>query len=123
MLICLGFYKRKAGLSVEEFRRMWSEEYGPLYSKNAEITRYLRRYVQHRLAPQTDWPNPFVGFDAFSESWFDNAEDRKTMQATKYYQEVLKPLAERFLDMENSKFAAYDDQVYQVGGPPPLYPR
>src|SRR5690606_5550966 len=99
MLVTLGFYKRKPGLSTEEFRRLWSEEYGPLYSKNEEITRYLRRYVQHRLSPQTDWPTPFVGYDGFSESWFDSADDRKAMQATKYYQEVLKPMAEKFLDL------------------------
>jgi hypothetical protein len=116
MLINLGFYKRKPGLSVEEFRRIWSQEYGPLYSANSDITRYLRRYVQHRLSPQTDWPNPFVGFDGFSESWFESAADRKAMQGTKYYQEVLKPLAAEFLDMENSTMSAYDDQVVQVGG-------
>ena len=121
MLITLGFYKKKAGLSTEEFRRIWSTEYGPLYKGHPEITPYLRRYVQHRLSPQTDFPTQFIGFDAFSESWFDKAEDRAAMHATKFYREVLKPMAERFLDMENSKFAAYDDQVYQVGGKPPLF--
>jgi hypothetical protein len=123
MLITLGFYKRKNGITTEEFRRIWSEEYGPLYSQSPEVTRYLRRYVQHRLSPQTDWPTPFVGYDGFSESWFDSAEDRKAMHETKYCQEVLKPMMERFLDLENSKFAAYDDQVYQIGGPPPLFQR
>ena len=49
MLITLGFYKRKPGLSVEEFRHIWSVEYGPLYRTRPEITKYLRRYVQHRL--------------------------------------------------------------------------
>lgn len=121
MLITLGFYKRKAGLSTEEFRRIWSTEYGPLYNGHPDITRYLRRYVQHRLSPQTDFPTQFIGFDAFSESWFDSAADRLAMHATPFYSEVLKPMAERFLDLENSKFAAYDDQVYQVGGRPPLY--
>lgn len=116
MLINLGFYKRKPGLSVEEFRRIWSEEYGPLYRNHPDVTRYLRRYVQHRLSPQTDWNNPFVGFDGFSESWFDNAEDRKAMQDTKYYHDVLKPMAAEFLDLENSMVSAYDDQVVQVGG-------
>jgi hypothetical protein len=121
LLITLGFYKRKPGLSVEEFQRAWSTVYGPLYGKSPEITRFLRRYVQHRLTPQTDWPTGFVGFDGFSESWFETADDRKAMQASKYYQEVLKPMAEDFLDLENSKLAAYDSQVYQVGGPPPLF--
>jgi len=123
MLICLGFYRRKPGLGLEEFRRIWTEEFGILHARNAEITRYLRRYVQHQLSPQTDWPNPFIGFDGFSEAWFDSAEDRKAMHATKYSQEVLIPMMHTFLDMENSKIAAYDSQVYQVGGAPPLFPR
>jgi EthD domain len=98
LLITLGFYKRKPGLSVEEFQRIWSTVYGPLYGKSPELTRFLRRYVQHRLTPQTDWPTTFVGFDGFSESWFATVED-----------------------LENSKFAAYDSQVYQVGDPPTLF--
>lgn len=121
MLITLGFYRRRPGLSVDEFRRIWSEEYGCLYKQSEEITRYLRRYVQHRLSPQTDWPTAFVGFDGFSEAWFESAEDRTKMQATKYYQEVLQPLMEKFLDLDNSTFAAYDSQIYQVGGPPLLF--
>ncbi|MGQ0699401.1 MAG: EthD domain-containing protein [Panacagrimonas sp.] len=123
MLITLGFYKRKPGLSIEDFRRIWCEEYGRLYGQRPEITQYLRRYVQHRLSPQTDWPGTFIGFDGFSEAWFENADARNAMQATPYYQAVLKPMVETFLDMENSKWVAYDDQVYQVGGPPPLFSR
>lgn len=123
MLITLGFYRRKPDLSVEEFQRIWSEEYGPLYQRSEDITRYLRRYVQHRLSPQTDWPTAFVGFDGFSEAWFESADDRNRMQTTKYYLEVLQPMMGTFLDLENYKFAAYDSQVYQVGGPPPLFPR
>lgn len=122
MLITLGFYKRKPGLSHEEFCRIWSEVYGPLYD-HPEVTRYLRRYVQHRLTPQTDFPTQFVGYDGFSESWFDNADDRKALHATDYAKTHLKPMMAEFLDLENSNFAAYDSQVYQVGGAPPLYPR
>jgi hypothetical protein len=120
VLITLGFYKRKPGLSVQEFQRIWSTEYGPLYAKNKELTRYVRRYVQHRLSPQADWPTSFVGFDGISEAWYDSAEDRLAMQATKIYRDILKPMAETFLDLENSNFAAYDDPVWQVGAPPLL---
>ncbi|MEO8297627.1 MAG: EthD domain-containing protein [Burkholderiales bacterium] len=123
MIITLGFYKRKPGLSTEDFWRIWSTEYGPLYANNPALHKYLRRYTQHQLKPQDDTPTQFVGFDGFSEAWFENAADRETMHQLPYYQEVLKPLAERFLDLENSKFAAYDTQVYQVGGPPPLFDR
>lgn len=36
MLITLGFYKRRPGTSVEEFRHVWSTVYGPLFSKRPE---------------------------------------------------------------------------------------
>ncbi|MGV6871919.1 EthD domain-containing protein [Pseudochelatococcus sp. B33] len=121
MLITLGFYKRKQGLSFEEFCQKWSVEYGSLYGTRPEVTRYLRRYVQHRLSPQTDFPAPFVGFDGFSESWYDSADDRKALHESKYFQTVLKPMAAEFLDLEKSTFAAYDSQVYQVGPAPELF--
>lgn len=120
MIITLGFYKRKPGLSAEEFWRIWSTEYGPLYANNPDLTKYLRRYTQHQLRAPGDAAQ-FVGFDGFSEAWFERLEDRDAMHQLPYYQNVLKPLAERFLDLENSKFAAYDTQVYQVGGAPPLF--
>ena len=120
MLITLGFYKRKPGLSIEEFRRIWSSEYGVLYRDNDEVARYLRRYVQHHLSPPGGVSQAFVGFDGFSEAWFESAADRNALHDTRYYQQVIKPMAAQFLDLQNSQFAAYDTQIYQVGGPPNL---
>ena len=112
MIIYIGFYKRKPGLSVEEFHRLWSEEYGPLYSAIPEVKRHIRRYVQHRLENSE--------FDGFSEAWYDSPADREAMKAEPIYQEKIDPLVAAFLDMENSKFGATDSQAYQVGGPPEL---
>jgi hypothetical protein len=112
MLICIGFYKRKPGLSVEEFHRLWSGEYGPLYSAIPEVKRYIRRYVQHRLDNSE--------FDGFSESWYDSAVDREAMKAEPIYLEKIDPLVATFLDMEGSKFGVTDSQTFQVGGPPEL---
>lgn len=120
MLLLLGFYKRQPGLTHEEFCRIWSEEYGPLYRESPEITRLLRRYVQHRLTPVPGGAHSFIGFDGFSEAWFDNEEANQEMRKTKYYLEVLKPMTSRFLDLEGTIYSAHDDQIVQVGSKVPI---
>jgi hypothetical protein len=115
MIIQLGFYKRKPGMSTEEFRHYWSEVYGPLYAAYPEISRHLVRYVQHRLSPVVDHPDPPMPFDGFSEAWFKSVAASHALQREPLYIERIAPLAENFLDLENSKLMAYDSQVYQVG--------
>jgi hypothetical protein len=119
MIVILGFYRRKPEISHEEFCRIWSEEYGPLYD-HPEVTRYLRRYVQHRISPMKDWPSRAVDFDGIAESWYENIEDRRAFQSSPYFVEVLKPVVARFLDAANSDFAAYDSPAFQIGAPPVL---
>jgi hypothetical protein len=121
MLIKLGFYRRKPGLSLAEFHHLWSDVYGPLYGKHPELSRHLRRYVQHRVAPILDAMDQMVPFDGFSEVWFDNAEASEALVKEPLFLEKIAPLVSSFLDLENSKFAAYDSQVYQIGGAPPLF--
>ena len=51
MIVLLGFYKRKAGLSLEEFQRHWREIHGPLLAQNPACLEHIRRYVQHQCVP------------------------------------------------------------------------
>ena len=121
MIIQLGFYKRRPDLTVEEFRRLWSEVYGPKYRTYPELSRYLLRYVQHRLSPLMGQPHDQMLFDGFSEAWFESVEASEALQREPIYINEIAPLAVTFLDLANSKFMAYDSQVYQVGGPPPMF--
>lgn len=118
MIIMLGFYHRKPGMTLEEFRRFWSEVYGPLYNGNPEIKRHIRRYVQHQLSEATDIPGQALPFDGIAEAWFDTAEDIAKMCEEPIYKNSIAPLLAKFMDLENSHFTAYDNPVYQIGNAP-----
>lgn len=65
-------------------------------------------------------PGWSVPFDGFSEGWFETVEARERLHAAPIYQEQVAPFMSRFLDLNNSNFAAYDTPVYQVGTEPAL---
>jgi uncharacterized protein (TIGR02118 family) len=116
MLITLGFYKRRPGLTREQFSRHWREVHGPLIVSNPILSKYLRRYVQHHCVPSSGWPN--VGdleYDGFSESWFDSLEARKEMHALPYFQSEMIADEHKFLDMNATRILMFDNQVVQIG--------
>lgn len=116
MLITLGFYKRKPGLTREEFSRHWQEVHGPLIADNPVMSTYVRRYVQHHCVPGSGWPN--VGeldYDGFSETWFDSLEARKEMHALPCFQTELIEDEHKFLDMAATRILMFDRQVVQIG--------
>jgi EthD domain len=53
MLITLGFYKRKPGLTREQFSKHWREVHGPLIANDPILSKYLKRYVQHHCVPSS----------------------------------------------------------------------
>lgn len=118
MIIMMGFYHRKPGMTLEEFRRFWSDVYGPLYSDHPEIKRHIRRYVQHPLSEAAHFPGKEVPFDGIAEAWFDTAEDMAKMSAEPKYQSVIAPVLAEFMDLERTNFVAYDSPVYVIGEPP-----
>jgi uncharacterized protein (TIGR02118 family) len=116
MLITLGFYKRKPGLSREEFSRHWRNVHGPLIATDVRLSKYIRRYVQHHCVPSVGWPN--VGeldYDGFSETWFDSLEARKEMHALAHFQKELIADEHEFLDMRATRILMFDNQVVQIG--------
>jgi len=120
MIIVLGFYKRKPGLTYEEFSRHWRDVHGPLVRDTPEIAKYIRRYVQHHLMPNTIFPGlKPLEFDGFSEVWFDSVEDHMKMRAEPVHKQVMIPDEHKFLDMEMTKVTVMDNQVYQIAGQPP----
>jgi uncharacterized protein (TIGR02118 family) len=116
MLILLGFYKRKPGLTLEEFQRHWREIHGPLIAAIPDIDRYIKRYVQHHFVPSTGWP--CVGaleYDGFSEVWYASVEARKALHALPYHREIMVPDEHKFVDMEATRLLMLDEQVVQIG--------
>jgi uncharacterized protein (TIGR02118 family) len=114
VLVVLGFLKRKPGLTLEEFNRYWRDVHGPLVRGTPEVARHFVKYVQHQLTPGKSSPGaPELPYDAFSETWYETAEDRERMRAEPKFKEVIAPDEANFLDPV--RLAMIDTQVVQIG--------
>lgn len=122
-IIILGFYKRKPGLTHEEFSRHWSQIHGPLIRSLPDIDKYLIRYVQHHLVPKdtgsSDTPSPENGdleiYDGFSEAWWVDEKAQEQLYVTDMFKEVQKD-EEEFLDMNATRWITRDSQKVIIKG-------
>jgi hypothetical protein len=119
MIIQLGLYKRKPGISKEEYIRLWTVVYGALNGKIPELSRHIHRYVQHVLTPAPGTP-PELAFDGMSEVWFVSEEAMHALPEEPAFKERIGPFTKQFIDIEATRLTFYDSPVYQVGGPPAL---
>jgi EthD domain len=113
-LVVLGFYKRRPDLTHEDYIAYWRDVHGPLLRDTAEIRRYLARYVQHDLRPNT--AQDHVGaldFDGMSEVWYHEGADRAALLAEPFFQQRIVPDEANFIDMTATRFSAYSAPVIQ----------
>ena len=107
LVFCL---RRREGLSLEEFQRIWREEHAPLVQKHADAIR-LRRYVQTHTVPtgmndalRSSRGGP-DGFDGVAELWWDSIEELAAAVATPEGAAAGAALLDderRFIDLERS---------------------
>ena len=60
--------------TLEDFRRYWAENHGPLYSHVRPLT---RRYVQHITLPEAYGIDPAPTFDGVSMFWSDDLPSQR----------------------------------------------
>jgi uncharacterized protein (TIGR02118 family) len=74
----IRFFKRSAGLAVEEFQSRWRERFGPL----AAALPSLRRYAQYhtRLGGYSQGRQP--AWDGFDMTWFASTEAMRSALAS-----------------------------------------
>jgi uncharacterized protein (TIGR02118 family) len=117
MLIVLAFYKRKAGITRNQFSDHWRNVHGPLFARFPDRERYLIRYVQHHLSSDSNYPVPAgCEFDGFSEAWFTSAQAREEMFKTEYYLNTCYPDNDLFLDMKATRWVVFDEPNVVIGG-------
>lgn len=110
MICILGFYKRKPGLTHEEFLHHWKNVHAPLAMGTPEVAKYIKKYVQHHIRPAAIFPGVEpVEYDGFSELWVDSIEDFRAMAAEPKFQEVMFPDEGEFLDLSVSRVMMVDD--------------
>ena len=101
--------RRRPEMSVEEFRKYWLENHGPLvrsYAKALRATRYVQSHTLDTplnvYAQQPRGTKP--PYDGITEVWWNSAEDLAAALSTPEGIEVNKALAQdegRFCDLPN----------------------
>ncbi len=104
--------RRRPDLSIEEFRRYWKEDHGPLVRDRAEVLG-VRKYQQVHTLDESDLhdalrarnsgsPEPY---DGIAEVWVDDVEAFRGGTGTPESRQAAKDLLEdeaRFIDLPNS---------------------
>lgn len=117
MIINLGFYKRRADLTHEQFASHWTGVHGPLIRSIPDIGKYLFRYVQHHIVPEPGHDVPGgMNFDGFSEAWFYSIEARDALFALPFFQKEVIEDETRFIDMAATRLYLMDEQRTIIRG-------
>jgi uncharacterized protein (TIGR02118 family) len=113
MVKALSFFKRRAGMSVEEFQAYWRSRHPDVVTKLPGI----RRYVQSHTRPAAYQRGEPV-YDGIAEVWF---EDTAAMHALRGTAEVAAVQADeaRFIDRSTMRLIITDDHVITAGPVPP----
>ncbi len=85
MFTILVVVRKKEGISTEEFRRVWKEEYGPFYARLPQVKSYVQYHLSDRR--KDDAEDPIDGVTILS---FDSEEDMNEAWKTDVYKEGAK---------------------------------
>ena len=98
MIKSIGLFKRKPGLSQEEFAKHYEEVHAPLALKY--FSTLFKRYVRNHVITPPGAEEP--EFDCVTEIWFESMEDMKTV--ADFWQseagEVIRRDEETFMDRD-----------------------
>ena len=105
MVKLIAFFKRKTGISVEQFQQHWRTTHAGLVVRQ----RGLRRYVQnHTLASGYRRSEP--SYDGVAEAWFDDTHAMRELGSTDEYRAVREDEA-NFIDATNMGMVITDEVV------------
>lgn len=85
MFTILVVVRKKDSVSEREFRRIWKEEYGPMYKQMPEVKSYQQYHLNDRR--KDDSEDPIDGVAIMS---FDSEDDMKKAWDTEVYREAAK---------------------------------
>jgi uncharacterized protein (TIGR02118 family) len=85
MFTILVVCRKKAGVSKEEFRRIWKDVYGPMYRKIPEVKLYLQYFLSDRRKDDTEDP-----IDGVAIMSFDSEQDMEKGFKTEIYAKAAK---------------------------------
>jgi uncharacterized protein (TIGR02118 family) len=111
MLKAFNFFKRKPGLSVDDFRNHWLNEHAAIVRAIPE----LRKYVASITLPSA-YRNREPLYDGISEAWFDD-EDALRSNAGSPPRRAASADDTKFVDMSKAGSIIVDEIVQKEGVP------
>lgn len=103
MIELIAFFKRKRGLTVDEFQRHWTTRHAELVVRQVG----LRRYVQnHTLASGYRKGEP--DYDGVAQAWFDDTQALRALAPTREFAAVRADEAE-FIEPSSMGFVLTDE--------------
>lgn len=112
MVKLIAFFKRKTGISVEQFQQHWRTTHAGLVVRQ----RGLRRYVQnHTLTSGYRRGEP--AYDGVAEAWFDDTQAMRELGSTDEYRAVREDEA-NFIDATQMGMVITDEVVIVDGAVP-----
>ena len=106
MIKSIVFFKRKPGMSVEEFRRYWREE----HPKVVTALPGIRRYVQSHPTESAYQDGREPVYDGVAEVWFDDWEALRASGRSPEWQAVAADEA-NFIDPNNRRLLVTEEHV------------
>lgn len=106
-------FKRRPGMSVEDFQRHWRDEHASIARAAAE----LQRYVQSHTLLQ-GYSKGERAYDGVSEMWFASREAFRAAHADASYATALARDEARFVDLSKKVLMPVETNVIKAGGVP-----
>src|SRR5437016_5436973 len=109
MVKTVAFFKRRAGMAVDEFQAYWLDRHPEVVTKLPGV----RRYVQSHTRPAA-YAKAEPVYDGIAEVWF---EDTAAMHALRESAEMAAVQADeaRFIDRSTMGLILVDDHVVRDG--------
>lgn len=85
MFTILVVVRKKEQVSLEDFRRIWKEEYGPMYKQMPQVKSYQQYHLSDRRRDESEDP-----IDGVAIMSFNSEEDMKKAWNTDVYREAAK---------------------------------
>lgn len=112
MIKVIYFFKRRPGMTVEDFQAHWRTTHAGIITALPGI----RRYVQNHVLPAS-YRKGEPAFDGIAESWFDDTATLKALARTPQYAAVLAD-EPKFIDGATMGSIITDEHVIKDGPAP-----
>ncbi|MVA37777.1 EthD domain-containing protein [Agrobacterium vitis] len=104
-------FRRREGMSLQEFKDYRREVHAPLLFALPEAKK-IRRFVVSYPVPAPNFPEPT--YDAVVEAWFDNLEDMEQLYFCENFRTQVNPDHENFIDL-SSVSRIVSEEIVVVG--------